>query len=389
VGETSADIARWWLAKARRRRLFRNAVEPIMNNAKTSTCSRCKCKEDEGNPIQVKLSIDGEYDPQAMDRIIEKFEVANRLSPHSMTFDAWKAFFRLNAEFFMMCKRCHAEEQAEANRRRREVVYGSDARALRAKQMKDDRGSDSEGYEEGPVFDPITVDRKAPWGRLMSKWLISARVRLGGEFPRPHAKLEMESFAAKLRDRQAARARRQIEKRRAASAHADYVDPAKAAALQEIEALRRGGAGVDTPKDGAATAATGQQPQAPSSRRFGTAPITAASSALMQRWTRAARESLLDRETEHAEGIREELASVLSLMTMQEDWFYTREHRLRGEDLDREGEALMLQRRRLQGARDIRISEERRKLRGFIDRTTASGASAGAGFMKERSSGDV
>lgn len=214
-----------------------------MENSKEKTCSRCKCREDENNTIEVRLATDSQLDPHAMDRLVEQFERANRDSPQTMTFDAWRAFFRINAEFFMLCKRCAAEETAAANRRRREKLFGADARAAREQQQARDKGSDSEGYDGAPIFDPITVDRNAPWGRLMSKWLIAARIRLGGEFPRPHAKLEMEAFAAKLRDRQAARAKRQIAKRRAQALGQDYVDPAKAHAMREVEALRQGGNG--------------------------------------------------------------------------------------------------------------------------------------------------
>ena len=34
----------------------------------------------------------------------------------------------------------------------------------------------------------------------MSKWLNAARRRLGGQFPRPGARAEMEAYAAKMRE---------------------------------------------------------------------------------------------------------------------------------------------------------------------------------------------
>ena len=37
----------------------------------------------------------------------------------------------------------------------------------------------------------------------MSKWLLAARKRMGGIFPREHAKQEMEEYARKMRERKA------------------------------------------------------------------------------------------------------------------------------------------------------------------------------------------
>lgn len=46
------------------------------------------------------------------------------------------------------------------------------------------------------VFDAVVVTRTSPEGRMMSKWLLAARMRLGGAhlFPKPEAKAQMERW---------------------------------------------------------------------------------------------------------------------------------------------------------------------------------------------------
>lgn len=50
------------------------------------------------------------------------------------------------------------------------------------------------------AFDPVVVTRTSPEGRMMSKWLVAARKKLGGMFPRPDARKQMEKYAQKLRE---------------------------------------------------------------------------------------------------------------------------------------------------------------------------------------------
>lgn len=58
----------------------------------------------------------------------------------------------------------------------------------------------------------------APFLQVVYKWLTAARRRLGGVFPRPFAKDEMEAHAKSLRNARANRARRLAEKKKAADA---------------------------------------------------------------------------------------------------------------------------------------------------------------------------
>jgi asparagine synthetase B (glutamine-hydrolysing) len=43
------------------------------------------------------------------------------------------------------------------------------------------------------------VSRTSPEGKMMSKWLIAARKKLGGRFPRDDAKKEVDRYAKKMK----------------------------------------------------------------------------------------------------------------------------------------------------------------------------------------------
>merc|ERR1711991_537160 len=71
-----------------------------------------------------------------------------------------------------------------------------------------DISSDEE--EDDPEFEPVAVTRSSPEGMMMSKWLLAARKKLGGAFPRPDARRQMERYAAKLRQAKMKKARDQV-----------------------------------------------------------------------------------------------------------------------------------------------------------------------------------
>lgn len=50
----------------------------------------------------------------------------------------------------------------------------------------------SDDDDLGPSFKPMVVSRKSSEARVLSKWLTAARRRLGGKFPRPHAKVRAQ-----------------------------------------------------------------------------------------------------------------------------------------------------------------------------------------------------
>jgi len=126
----------------------------------------------------------------------------------------------------------------------------------------------------------------------------------------------------------------------------DYVDPARAAAEQEIDALRRGKGATFSGSDSDNT---------PNERKFGPVSANAASRAVMQRWVQEAKQAIQDRESDRTIALCREIEGVLNQMNPKDDWFFTRDLRMNGQSLKAEGDAVLLQHNRLCQARDLAI----------------------------------
>lgn len=137
-----------------------------------------------------------------------------------------------------------------------------------------DISSDEE--EDDVLFEPVVVTRTSPEGLMMSKWLLGARKKLGGPFPRPDAKRQMERYAHKLRQMKMKKAR-------------DSVNVDIAPAIDGTQAA------LD---------------------------ITAATKALGIRWIRLARDGLESRFRVRSENLREDLENTLNNMPEEDDWFF-------------------------------------------------------------------
>lgn len=59
--------------------------------------------------------------------------------------------------------------------------------------------------QDDVIFDAVVVTRNSPEGRMMSKWLTAARIKLGGThlFPRPEARSQMERCVAAIEQHEA------------------------------------------------------------------------------------------------------------------------------------------------------------------------------------------
>lgn len=60
-----------------------------------------------------------------------------------------------------------------------------------------DISSDEEDKME--VFDPVIISRTSVEGRALLKWLHAARQRLGGVFPQPVARAQMDAYTQLLK----------------------------------------------------------------------------------------------------------------------------------------------------------------------------------------------
>ena len=157
------------------------------------------------------------------------------------------------------------------------------------------------------MFEPMVVTRTSAEGKVMSKWLNAARRRLGGVFPRPNARAEMEAYAAKMRDYKLRKAKADM---RAAGFISD-----------------------DEDEDGNVKLRVGF--------------INAASKALAQLWLQRARKFRKATVIKQREDMKLDLRRVKEHLSEEHDWYYGQELRLTGTSLVEEGGKLEETRRQL------------------------------------------
>lgn len=309
-------IARMWLAKARKRRVFSKLVRGIIDQNKKTSCEICGRTPERNNvKLTAHLATDGEPDIGSVDRLISGFELlygANELEPQ-----LWKAYFRANAEY---CTRCSTCEDSMAQERLLQASREpGPSRISRAQDISSDED------EDVVEFEPVVVTRTSPEGRMMSKWLVAARKKIGGVFPRPDARKQMERYAQKLRELKMKKARDMVGKA-----------PIKATDEDEGDA----------------------------------ADVTAATKALALRWIRMARDALESKFRMRSETFREDLDTLLSMMPEEDDWFFGAAMRLEGRDLLRRGADLEDDRRTLEAEAAVKIHKIENDLEvHIVDRT--------------------
>jgi hypothetical protein len=149
---------------------------------------------------------------------------------------------------------------------------------------------------------------------MMTKWLNAARKKLGGEFPRPHAKREMEKYAEKMRQIKLKRGKKSIQ------------------AIQKEKEEEAGG------REG-----------------WKKVELTKAAEALAHRWLNLARESLEIRFKLKSESLREDLHVTLSKMKEEDDWFFNADFRLQGVELRERADELIDDRKTLEAEATVKI----------------------------------
>ncbi|KAF4321363.1 hypothetical protein BBI17_004788 [Phytophthora kernoviae] len=329
------DLALYWLARARKRRTFSKLVAGIVAANRQSECGVCGKREDGGYTLHVDLAAeDGakEHDPRAFDRLIDGFE--NELGAQEMDVDLWKAYFRKHAAFLALCNVClTARQQAIGNQGTNKLVAGM--RKLRADEFSSDEGSDEDG---GDVpFAPIVVARGSPEGRVLTKWLLAARKRLGGSFPRPEAQGEMERYARKLK-----RSRRRAGKKDHVDSDEEGKDPSRNWRLELNEAAR----------------------------------------ALALRWVWQARDAQDAAARQKALEIREKLQALNDQIVEADDWFFGRELREAGLGLRDDGDQLSEEQARVDEELAQKVRATERDVEAFAEEKRATNAAEGRVFAE-------
>jgi len=315
----SLAIARLWLAKARKRRAFGVLVRGIIDTHKKTSCEICgRNPSDNKVRLVAYLARDGEPDTRELDRLIGLFE--ENYGFEELDPQLWKAFFRSQAEY---CTRCTLCEDAMAQDRMLQAGRMPGAGKVTRPQ---DISSDEE--EDELIFDPIVVTRTSPEGRMMSKWLVAARKKLGGMFPRPDARKQMERYAQKLR---------QLKLKKAKDA-------------------------VSKDKDGGQVSELDKKLGFDSDQMV----VDNATKALAQRWIRMARDSLQAKFKVRSEALRTELETVLESIHEDDDWYYGAELRLQGHGLMNRGNELEDDRRTLEAEAAVKIHKVEDDLKIYL-----------------------
>ncbi len=211
LSETSLAIAKVWLAKARKRQTFALLVEGIIQNNMTSACALCNSPPSggggiDGRKLTVSLATAGEVNVHAIDELIVGFEEIYGLSNRDE--NLWKAYFRSNAKYVTTCDKCTVSkiQYHESSRHMKTnsfvaaSMHGKERQQTRAVDISSDE-DDNEKNNGEARFEAIRITHNSPVGRMMSKWLTSARNKMGGIdfFPKEEAKSYVESYLESLR----------------------------------------------------------------------------------------------------------------------------------------------------------------------------------------------
>jgi hypothetical protein len=299
-----------WLSKARKRRTFGKLVRGIIDQNKKSACELCGRSPSQNNVrLNCLMAYKGQPDLSSIDKLILGFE--HQYSPDELDPGLWKAYFRANAEYCTRCTKC--EDAMEQER----LLQSSKAPGATRISRAQDISSDEE--EDDVEFEPVVVTRTSPEGLMMSKWLLGARKKLGGAFPRPDARRQMERYAQKLRQMKMKKARDSVN-----------VD-------------------IAPTQDGTMTALE----------------VNAATKALALRWVRMARDGLESRFRVRSENLREDLEVTLNNMPEEDDWFYG-SLRHEGLDLLKRGNSLDDDRKTLEAEAAVKIYKIENDLNGHV-----------------------
>mmetsp|Transcript_12959 Transcript_12959/g.27791 ORF Transcript_12959/g.27791 Transcript_12959/m.27791 type:complete len:2710 (-) Transcript_12959:932-9061(-) len=320
--QSSRLIAKHWLEKARQRRAFFKLVIGYIKKQTGDVCEQCGRNQQSGVHMHAELAGENkQQDPKALDRLIAEYEA---IYP-GKSFDGalWQAYFRGHATFITRCQVClDQQRQAEIAKKRAAQRGPGAGRVARAVDIS----SDEDDEVDDEVYEPVIVSRTSVEGKAVLKWLIAARKRLGGDFPRPDAREQMQEYANRMRE---AKIRREARKKQKNNRTAKVAG------------------------EGGRDAHGGDS----SEKAFGQVHLNAASTALLQRWVRLARKHVVTRGKEKAARVREELDAVLEKMPEEDDWFFSAEFREEGSVYIAEGKELSEETYSLESEVEIKISE--------------------------------
>eukprot|EP00580_Thalassiosira_gravida_P005175 CAMPEP_0201653098 /NCGR_PEP_ID=MMETSP0493-20130528/44811_1 /ASSEMBLY_ACC=CAM_ASM_000838 /TAXON_ID=420259 /ORGANISM="Thalassiosira gravida, Strain GMp14c1" /LENGTH=609 /DNA_ID=CAMNT_0048129625 /DNA_START=894 /DNA_END=2723 /DNA_ORIENTATION=- len=277
-------IAQIWLQKARKRRVFTQAVAAIIEKRKEDHCSACSRTLGNCKTLTAGLAWNGSFDPYAIDSLIKLFE--DNYSPGESSPSLWKAFFRENARYSTICNICL--DQMEQQKLHKDVRHVGAGVVTRPGDISSDDESDDQ-----VLFDPVIVERSSDEGRMMKKWLKAAREKVGGNFPRKSAMEQTDRYLDRMKLRS---------------------KPTKKAIA----------VGIEDPE---------------SSQSWGKLDLNVKEEGILTRWLSEARHGTVKRFDKKSADVRSQLLDVLDSFDVEDDW-ETGEMRLEGNALKIEGDQI-------------------------------------------------
>jgi hypothetical protein len=313
-------IAKNWLAKARKRRIFAKFVAPVIDKNIFTECENCGRNP---NLHGVKLTCylanaNAQPDRSVLDLLIRDFE--EQYSINESNSNLWIAFFRAHAKF---CTRCSVCDDEFSRQHYQEDAAGSMAAAImknttRPQDISSDEEEEIMKENDAEVFEPLIVTSTSIEGRMMNKWLESARKKLGGNFPRADARRQMEKYASHLR---------QLKMKKG----------------KEIFTAKISYQGDLNDRD-----------------RYNESTVQIA-----ENWILKARQSIEHKFRVKSEVLREDLTFVLQAMKSSDDWYYTPQMRLDGQKILQEFYDLKESYRVYDAQANVKIQKIRDDLESF------------------------
>lgn len=270
------SIAKLWLHKARKRRLFSKVVAGIIKSKIDKKCSFCARRQDApGTMLVVGLATRGRFDSAAMDAAIHVFE--QTYSVNEKDLDLWKSFFSSHCEFATSCNFCMDSGKHSQLQRSMLIRVPGPSRLSRAHDISSDEDDEE---DIGTTFDPLDIPRDSNLGKILQKWLQAARTKVGGNTVTEIAITQTASYLKRT---------------------------------SEIRLKAKPAANIYT------------------SLSENMLSIATKSVAIM--WVDSARESIKNRFNDQSSLIRLRLRRLMNQIEEEDDWFFGAEFRMEGEDL--------------------------------------------------------
>jgi len=155
LSNASRNIIRLWLAQARRRRVLREIVQPLINRSRKAECQQCLSRQQ----LQVEMLT-------PIEKLGDDFDA---LYP-SEVFDqrAWKEYFTKHAQIATLCLTCIGKHRENV---RNLELLGDGA----AQQYKDKLVSHTAQLrEDGPVYGPVSLNAASK--AILLLWLRKAQI---------------------------------------------------------------------------------------------------------------------------------------------------------------------------------------------------------------------